>query len=183
VELHKGVLIKQPEVPLKEKLPEKPPQEKKMEPITLQAPPLTPMKVEDDSFEEEDPMKIRTGFIKEAENDYQEEDFFEYPYFDEIFEPIDDNIDFEATMVDDDVIYRLQSPVSDFNTRPEQEEVIIERVVEKEVVKETVVEREKEVETVDVKKEEPEYDDESKILPHPKKEVMVEQGKRTKEGE
>ena len=170
---------------MKTKLSEEPKPGPQLEPITLQAPPQTPKKVEADDSPL-DPMKIRTGLVREADADYAGEDFFNYNYEDEIFEPIDDNVDFEATLVDNDVVYRMQTnPRTDYNTKNEPEEKIVEREetketkIEKNGVTETVIVKEKIIEKVIIREE---YESlrEPSVKEEVKKEVIVE--KVIKEG-
>ena len=151
----------------KKEIPEK-------EVITLQAPPLNKSNVEDDKKEVFKTENIRTGFVKEAEDDWVDDVFLDIPYEDEIIEPIDDYVDYEAALVDNDVVYRIRNygtrnTQSEWNTnrdhREEKEEIIIMK--SRESVKEEVVQAE------NVKKEEGPYDDESKILPVNKQTVMI----------
>ena len=174
------------EVPVKKKVQEpEPKQERKSEPIkeseklispeplTLQAPPLTKMKIESER-DPINPEKIRTGFINEAEDDWIDDVFLDIPYEDEIIEPIDDYPNYEATLVDNEVVYRLQ----EFYSRKSRSQVSIkEEIVDIAPVKKEKEKSVKEEEVNAVQISLPPYDDESKILPSKQQTMKVEIGK------
>lgn len=86
-------------------------EEQKQNPPTLQAPPLAKMKVEGQP-EEVDTSKVKTGFVKEDENDWNEDGYDYIPYDDELIDPIEDFTDYEGRLIDDDVVYRLRANYS-----------------------------------------------------------------------
>jgi hypothetical protein len=121
------------------------------------------MKVEKDK-EPLNTEKTKTGFVKEAEDDWVDDVFLDIPYEDEIIEPIDDYVDYEAALVDNDVVYRIRdygTRNTEWDTKKDKEEVV--EIVKNEDEKEDSV-KEESVKAVPVKEEDP-YDDESKILP------------------
>ena len=129
------------------------------------------MKVESDR-EPLNPEKIRTGFINEAEDDWIDDNFLDIPYEDEIIEPIDDYPNYEATLVDNEIVYRLQ----EFYSRRTRSQVSSkEEVVEiAPMKKEKNSVKEEEVNAVQVSL--PPFDDESKILPSGRQTMKVEIG-------
>lgn len=182
-------ITNKPEVPIKS--PNSEPvdfnkkEKPKTEPLTLQEPPLVKMKVEDD----EEPLeteKTKTGFVKEDENDWNEDGFLDIPYDDEIIDPIDDYVDYEVPLVDNEVVYRLRENYSrvtrsELNTEkeplPDAQEEVIEAIPLEKADQESLKEEEVKATPVVHKKEEIEhYDDESRILPVEKQTIMMEKG-------
>lgn len=149
--------------------------------MTLQAPPLTRMKVEDE--EPLDTQKTKTGFVKEDENDWNEDGYLNIPYEDEIIDPIDDYVDYEARLVDNDVVYRLRENYSrvtrsDLNTRKDPEQEIVEAIPLEKAERESLKEEEVKATAVLHKRVLVEhYDDESRILPVDKQTILVEKGR------
>jgi hypothetical protein len=125
------------------------------------------MKVEDDK-EPINTERTKTGFVKEAEDDWVEDGFLDIPYEDEIIEPIDDYADYEAALVDNDVVYRLQNNYSRVTgselatlKETERDNEVIEAIPLKKEKEESFKEEIVNAAPVEVAN----YDDESKILP------------------